>query len=133
MHVRTLSMTAAAAAVMIVFAGAASADDPMAVTYDNTVVTKDMATGATSKLLFGKDMTYTAETTGKDGKPVSFTGTWALKDGEKTICLTPKAPPDAKAAPVVSCSPFERHKVGDDWQVTNDQKQTFEITITAGR
>lgn len=133
MHIRALSMTAALAGIVAVFSGAALADDPMAVTYDNTVVAKDMATGATSKFLFGKDMTYTAETAGKDGKPVSITGTWALKDGEKTICLTPNAPPDAKAAPAPSCSPFERHKVGDNWQVTNERKQTFDLTITAGR
>ena len=74
------------------FAGAAYADDPMVNTYDNTVVTKDEATGATSKLLFNKDMTYTGEATGKDGKPVSYTGTWSLKDDGKTICLTPNAP-----------------------------------------
>lgn len=133
MQVRRIGAAAAMAGAVALFAGVASAGDPMAVTYDSTVVTKDEATGGTSKLMFNKDMTYTAQTADKDGKPVSYTGTWALKDGNKTICLTPNAPPDAKQAPTASCSPFEEHKVGDNWKVTNDQKQTFDISLLAGR
>lgn len=131
MHVRRLSMAAAVA--MVVFAGPASAGDPMANTYDNTVVTKDSATGATAKLLFNKDMTYTGQATDKDGKPVSYSGTWALKDDGKTICLTPNAPPDAKQAPVASCSPLEEHKIGDSWTVTDDRKQSFGVSLVGGR
>lgn len=133
MRVCRIGAAAAMAGAVALFAGTASAGDPMAVTYDNTVVTKDEATGGTSKLMFNKDMTYTAQTVDKDGNPVSYSGTWALKDDDKTICLTPNAPPDAKEAPTASCSPFEEHKVGDNWKVTNDQKQTFDISLTAGR
>jgi hypothetical protein len=56
-----------------------------------------------------------------------------LKDDNKTICLTPQAPANAKEAPKPSCSPFEEHKVGDSWKVTNDQKQTFDVSLVAGR
>ena len=127
----------AAAAIVVgasgVFAGSAYADDPMMNTYDNTVVTTDEATGATSKLLFNKDNTYTGEATGKDGKAISYTGSWSLKDDGKTICLTPNAPAGAAQAPVASCSPLEKHAVGDSWKTTNDQKQTFDVSIKAGR
>lgn len=112
---------------------AAMADDPMMNTYDNTVTTKNVATGEAGSLLFDKDMTYTAKGMGKDGKPVSYKGTWAIKDDGKTICLTPTLPPEVKDGPKPACSPFEAHKVGDNWKVTNDQNETFEVSITAGR
>jgi hypothetical protein len=113
--------------------GAAMAEDPMINTYDNTVTTKNVATGETGTLLFNKDMTYTAKGTDKDGKAVEYQGTWATKDDGKTICLTPTLPPDVKDGPKPACSPLEEHKVGDTWQVTNDQNVTYEVSLTAGR
>jgi hypothetical protein len=129
MKLRTVALAGAA----IVFAGAARADDPMAATYANSVVTKDKATGATSTLLFNQDMTFTGKATGPDGNPVSYGGTWTLKDGGKTICLAPAAPAGAQNPPPPSCTPLSVHAVGDSWTVTNDQNQTFDVSIVAGR
>jgi hypothetical protein len=123
----------ALAGALVLLSGAALADDPMANTYANTVTTVDKSTGAEGTLLFNKDGTYGATATGKDGKVMSYTGKWTLKDGDKTICLTPNAPPDAKQAPQTSCSPLEKHNVGDSWTVTNDQNQTYDVSIKAGR
>lgn len=133
MRFRTIALSAALTGAAAMFAGAAYADDPMANTYGNTVVTKDEATGVSSKLMFNQDMSYTGETVDKDGKPVSYSGTWALKDDGKTICLTPTAPANAKEAPTANCSPLIKHAVGDNWTVSNDQKQTFDVSIMAGR
>lgn len=133
MRLRTLSAAAALAGAVMMFAGAAYADDPMSATYANTVVSKDEATGVSSRLMFDKNGSYTAQTEGKDGKPVSFTGTWSLKDDGKTICLTAAAAPGATEAPKPACSPLTAHNVGDSWKVTNDQKQTFDVSIIAGR
>lgn len=119
--------------VFALLSGVAWAEDPMMNTYDNTVTTKNVVTGETGTLLFNKDMTYTAKGADKDGKPVEYQGTWATKDDGKTICLTPTLPPDVKDGPKPSCSPLMEHKVGDSWQTTNDQNETFEVSITAGR
>ena len=132
MRFRTIVLAGALAGAASFLAGAAFADDPMMNTYGNTVVTKDQATGATSKLWFEKDGTYTAEATDKDGNPVKLSGTWQTKDDGATICLSPAAPEGAKEAPPTSCSPLEKHEVGDHWTVSNDQKQTFEVSIEAG-
>jgi len=129
MKFRMLALAGAA----ILFAGAAYADDPMANTYANSVITKDKATGAMSTLLFNQDMSFTGKTTGPDGKPVTYAGTWSLKDGGKTICLMPAVPAGTPNAPMPSCSPLETHNVGDSWTVTNSQNQTFDVSIMAGR
>ena len=132
MRIRTMALAVALLGSATFLSGAAYAADPMMNTYGNTVVTTDEATGQTSKLMFNKDNTYTAEATGKDGKAMSYAGHWSLKDDGKTICLAPDAPAGAKAPPA-SCSPLESHAVGDSWKVTNDQKQTFKVSIKAGR
>lgn len=124
-------MTLAGAALL--FATAAYADDPMMNTYENTITTKNEVTGAAGTLLFNKDMSYTAKGMDKDGKPVEYPGSWALRDDGKTICLTPHLPPDVKDPPKPSCSPLETHKVGDSWKVTNDLNETFDVSLTAGR
>ena len=133
MRLRTLSAAAALAGAVMTVASAAYAADPMAATYANTVVSKDEATGVSSRLMFNKDGSYTGQVAGQDGKPVSFTGTWTLKDGDKTICLSAAAAPGAKEVPRASCSPLMAHNVGDSWKVTTDQKQTFDVSIIAGR
>jgi hypothetical protein len=120
------------AAMMLLAAGSARADDPMSNTYANTVSTKDHATGATGALMFNADMTYTAKATGSDGQPVSYGGTWSLKDGGNTICLTPNLPPNSPGGGT-SCSPLQKHAVGDSWTVTNDHGQTYDVSLTAGR
>ena len=129
MKVRVLALAGAA----VLFAGAALADDPMANVYLNSVVTKNHATGQSATLMFNQDMSYTAKGTDAKGQPVSYTGTWMLKDGNKTICLTPNVPAGTPNAPTGSCSPLSTHNVGDSWTVTDDQNQTFDVSIVAGR
>ena len=129
MKIRMLALAGAA----VLFAGAAWADDPMANTYGNTVTTKDKATGQMSSLMFNQDMTFTGKTTGANGQPVSYTGTWMLEDGGKTICITPQVPAGTPNPPGASCSPLQTHNVGDSWTITNDQNQTFDVSIVAGR
>ena len=129
MNVRVLALAGAA----VLFAGAALADDPMAMTYGNTITTKDRGTGQTSTLLFNQDMSYTGKTTDAKGQPVNYTGMWMLKDGGKTICLTPSVPAGAPNAPTPSCSPLSTHNVGDSWSVTNDQNHTYDVSLTSGR
>lgn len=132
MRSRTLTAAALGLGLAALCTDIAWADDPMANTYGNTVVTTDEASGLASTLMFNQDGSYSAEATGKDGKPVSYSGRWTLKDEGKTICLTPVAPADGPA-PAPSCSPLEKHAVGDSWKVSNDQKQTFDVSIKAGR
>lgn len=95
-------------------ATSALADDPMSNTYANTVTTKSSKTGAVGTLLFNADGTYSAAATGPDGKPVSYKGSWTLKDGGATICLNPQLPPNTPGA-APSCSPLQKHAVGDNW------------------
>jgi hypothetical protein len=129
MRFHMMALTGAA----LLFATAAYADDPMMNTYDNTVTTRNAANGQTGTLLFSKDMSYIARGMDKDGKPIQYPGNWAVKNDGKTICLTPNLPPDTKDAPKPSCSPLEKHNVGDNWKVTNDQNETFDVSLTAGR
>ena len=116
----------------VLFATAAYADDPMMNTYANTVTTKSEKTGAMGKLMFNADGTYTAAATDAKGAPVNYGGAWNLKDSGATICLAPKLPAGSPGS-APSCSPITKHNVGDAWTVTNDQGETFDVTITAGR
>jgi hypothetical protein len=120
MNLRILAL----ASVAILVTSAAWADDPMSNTYGNTITT--------GSLMFNQDMTYTAKATGSDGKPVSYGGAWALKDNGATICLTPNLPAGSPGAGT-SCSPLQKHNVGDTWTVTNDKNQTYDISLTSGR
>jgi hypothetical protein len=129
MKVRVLALAGAA----MLFAGVALADDPMMNVYGNTITTKDRATGASSTLMFNQDMSYTGKMTGANGQAVSYTGTWMLKDGGKTICLSPNVPAGTPNAPPPSCSPLQTHAVGDSWSVTTDGNQTYDVSLTAGR
>lgn len=132
MKFRTMALAGAVA----LFAGSAYADDLMSNTYANTVNTTNKGTGAKGSLLFNQDGTYTGKTTDAKGNPVQYPGHWTVKDS--TICLTvdmpANAPADAAAQmPKPSCSPLVKHAVGDSWSVTNDQNETYDITLTAGR
>ena len=126
-----ISMTALICAAAL-FATAAYADDPMANTYANTVTTKSEKTGMSGKLMFNADGTYTAGATDAKGQPVTYGGSWTLKDGGATICLKPQLP-EGTPGSAPSCSPLVKHNVGDSWTTTNDQGETFDVGITAGR
>ena len=123
--------TLALAGAMVFFAGAALADDPMATTYANTITTKDTASGQTGRFCCSiQDMTYKGSTTDPSGKPVQYTGgAWSLKDDGKTICLTTNLSLRIRQMPPKpSCSPLlVSHNVGDNWTVTTDQGQTFQV------
>jgi hypothetical protein len=122
----------ALAGALSIAATQAFADDVMAMTFGNTITSKDQATGAVATLYFNQDGTFTQQGT-MNAKPYQAGGKWVEQDGGKTLCLTPDAPPNAPKAPPPSCSPLEAHKIGDTWIVTNDQKQSFDVTLSAGR
>jgi len=125
-----MHLTRVALSCAFVFAtSAALADDPTANTYANTVTTKSAKTGVSGTLLFNVDGSYSASTTGPDGKPLAYQGKWMLKDNGATICLSPTLP----KPPPASCSPLQTHAVGDSWSVTNDQGEAFAVSLTAGR
>lgn len=121
--------TLALAGAFALAATAALGDDPMSNTYGNTVTTKSQKTGMTGSLMFNADGSYSASGMGPDGKSMTYQGKWALKDGGATICLSPTLP----NPPPASCSPLMKHNVGDNWSVTNDQGETFDVSLTAGR
>jgi len=133
MRISTLVSTLALAGAFVLTASAASADDPMANTYANTITTKSMKTGQSGTLLFNADGSYAAKATDAKGNPVQYPGKWTLKDDGKTICLTPVVPANTPDPPATSCSPLEKHAVGDTWTVTNDQGEAFTVSMTAGR
>ena len=126
--------TMALAGAVMMFAGAVYADDLMSNTYANTVSTTNKGTGVKGSLLFNADGTYTGKGTDASGKAVQYPGHWTVNGGN--ICLTIDMPANAPAnmaMPKPSCSPLVKHAVGDTWTVTNDQGETFDITLTAGR
>ncbi len=127
-----VSIIMALACASTFFATSAFADDPMSNTYGNTVATKSEKSGAAGSLMFAQDGSYMAKATGADGKPVSYGGAWTLKDDGKTICLAPKLPAGSPGS-MPSCSPLQKHNVGDSWTVTNDQGETFDVSLTAGQ
>ena len=129
MRISTLALAGAFALA----ATAAQADDPMAGTYANTVTSTNAKTHETASLFFNADGSYSVKAMTADGKAVGYPGRWALKDGGATICLMPTIPPNTPNAPKPSCSPLQKHGVGDSWNVTDDQGDTFAVSISAGR
>jgi hypothetical protein len=112
------------------FATAAYADDVLGNAYGNTIVTKSQKTGATSKMMFNADGTYTVSAMDAKGQPVSFGGTWVAKDNG--VCMTPQLPAGTPGSGT-TCAPTSKHAVGDSWTTTNDQGETYDVSIIAGR
>jgi hypothetical protein len=121
--------TLAFAGIFACAATAALADDPMALTYANTVTSKNMKTGASATLLFNADGTYLTRATGPDGKPLEISGKWVLKDNGATLCLAQQG----ANPPAESCSPLAVHPIGEHWTVTNSAGDSFDVVVTAGR
>lgn len=113
-------------------APSAYAADLMAMTYGNTVTTKNLKTGNTATLLFDAGGIYTTNATGADGKPIAIPGKWTTKDGGATLCLTPTLPAGSPGAGE-SCSPLATHPVGEHWTVTDTAGTSFDVVVTAGR
>src|SRR5271154_2522492 len=101
MLLRTITLAGAFALA----ATAAYADDLMANTYGNTIMAKSHKTGAASMLYFDQNMSYMTKATDPKGQPVSYPGSWMLKDGGNTICLTPHIA-NANPPPPTTCSPL---------------------------
>jgi hypothetical protein len=121
------------AGALVLVATAASADDPMATTYGNTVVTKNLKTGAAGQLLFNADGTYTAKGTDAGGKPIAYPGKWVEKNNGATLCLTPQLPANTPNPPSQSCSPLSVHPIGQHWTVTNSMGDSFDVVVNSGR
>lgn len=110
-----------ASAMVLASAGAFAADDPMAVTYDNTVkvVTAD---GAESTTHYNQDGSFTTNTA--DG---AVEGTWSVND-QKQLCTTPAGGEEA-------CADVDwGRSVGDTWETKDaDGNVAATITLVAGR
>jgi len=114
---------AAAAGVLLLCAGSATAaDDMMAGFYGNTVISTGAA--AESRTHFKADHTFDAVF---GGGMFNSRGTWEIKDGQ--LCRTYDPPIPNVPNPV--CVPAEGHKVGDKWTVTvnGDVRQ---VSLVAG-
>ena len=125
-----MRLTTMALSCALVFASSAAlARDLMANTYAITVITKSAKTGRSGTLLFNADGSYSTSTTRPNRKPLVYHGKWTLKDNGATICLSQTLPDP----PTASCSPLQMHAVGDNWNVTNDQGESFAVSLIAGR
>jgi YD repeat-containing protein len=102
----------------------ASAEDPMASRYGNTVTVTN-AKGEVTKLHYNQDGTMAViQPDGTKG-----TGKWAMKDGK--LCITADAGPTAGKE---QCNPFvPGKKVGDSWEITMPDGSKSKIAIVAGR
>lgn len=111
-----------AAAVAMTAAAPAFAADAMAAYYGNTAVVTD-TTGAVVKYQFDAGGKYAAITpTG-----AKVTGAYTVGDGK--ICLKP----DVANAPAGCAPQVDGKKVGDAWEITNDQGQKLSVKLVAGR
>ncbi len=122
--------TLALAGALALSATAAWAADPMANTYANTVTTKSQKTGAAGNAVVQCRRLLQRQhhrPRRQAGRPIRANG--SLKENDATICLSPTLP----NPPPTSCSPIATHAVGESWTVTNDQGETFDVSITAGR
>ncbi len=101
-----------AAGMSVLFAvPALAADDVMANTYGNTVVST--GTMGESRTHYKADHTFDVTMTGAQGTIVTK-GTWTVADGK--LCRTYEQLAPGMTNPV--CTPAESHNVGDTWTVT---------------
>ncbi|MBU6372688.1 MAG: hypothetical protein KJS97_08165 [Alphaproteobacteria bacterium] len=111
-----------AAAFALTAAAPAFAADDMAAFYGNTAVVTDSA-GAVVKYQFDAGGKYAIITP----NGAKITGSYTIGDGK--VCLKPD---DPKAQG--GCAPQALgKKVGDVWDVTNDQGQKLNVKLVAGR
>ena len=115
----------AASVAMLCAAPALGADDVMAGSYGNTVV----STGGPveSHTHYRADHTFDMTATAM-GQTFSGKGTWAI-DATGQLCRTFETPPPGTPNPL--CLPVEAHKVGDTWTVSMGG-QTRTATLKAG-
>ncbi len=115
----------AASVLLLCGAPAFAADDVMAGSYGNTVVSTGgpVESHTHYRADHSFDMTATA-----GGQSFSGKGTWAI-DGSGQLCRTFETPPPGMPNPL--CLPVEAHKVGDSWSVTMGG-QVRSVTLKAG-
>jgi hypothetical protein len=119
---RTIMYAITAAAFAIAAVSPAFAADQMAAYYGNTAVVTDPA-GAVVKYQFDAGGKYTV--IAPDG--AKLTGTYTVAAGK--ICLKP----DAANTPGGCAPQTDGKKVGDAWDITNDQGQKLTVKLVAGR
>ncbi|MBV9330078.1 MAG: hypothetical protein JOZ55_00840 [Alphaproteobacteria bacterium] len=104
-----------------------AAENPMADTFGNTVISK--SANGESRTHYKKDGTLDATLSSPLGS-ITLSGTWKLNDkGE--LCRTYSNPPPMLPIPNPLCTPFTQHKVGDSWTVKiGDQSRT--VTLVQG-
>ena len=116
----------AASAVALCAAPAFAADDVMANTYGNTVV----STGGMSEVHTHYRADHSFDMVGSMmGMSRTFKGTWAL-DGKGNLCRTfvGDAPPNT---PNPLCTPIAAHKIGETWTL-DANGSTRTVTLKAG-
>ncbi len=102
-----------AASALALYAGAAfAADDIMAGTYGNTVIST--GGGIESRTHYRADHTFDAAFSA-GAQSLATKGTWSI-DGTGQLCRVYDTPPPGITNPV--CIPGAAHKVGDTWTVT---------------
>jgi len=116
----------AASASMLLAAPAFAGDDVMANYLGNTVV----ATGGMAESHTHYKADHSFDLVGSMmGMSKTFSGTWAIKDGQLCRTYVGDQPPGLPSNPF--CTPWEAHKVGDSWTVTM-AGQTRNLTLKAG-
>lgn len=120
-----------AAAAAVALSGLAfAAEDPMAGTYGNKVVTTN-AKGEATTFWFKADKSFKLKTAaGQEG-----TGKWEIKDGK--FCITSDLPATAPAgtpAPAPQCSEYigGGKKAGDTWKQKDATGAEISVAIVAG-
>jgi hypothetical protein len=118
-------MMAATTLLLLLGAGPAlAADDVMASSYGNTVVST--GGGLESRTHYRADHTFDAVFTAAAGSLTSK-GTWVVQGSQ--LCRTYDPVPPGLTNPV--CIPVESHKIGDKWTVMM-ASGAREATIVAG-
>jgi len=113
-----------ATALLVSSSIAFAADDPMANTYGNTVISK--GSSGESHTHYKKGGTLDATLSGMLGS-VTLTGTWKIDD-KGQLCRTYDNPPPGLPIPNPFCAQWTAHNVGDTWTVTfNGQTRTVSL------
>lgn len=121
---RKLGVLLAATAMSCAALVATAADDPMAITFANTVESADEA-GAVTKVMYNADNTYSVVLpSGATAK-----GTWKVDGGQ--LCVNRTDPPPG----VNFCMPIESipSKVGESRDATTSDGRKLKNTLVAGR
>ena len=122
-----MKRSVAAAAAIVCLAGAASAGDPFAATYGNTV-TQVFANGQKAIVYVNADRTWERHV----GQAV-IKGTYEWKDATHA-CFTVTDPAPQDPAKATSCNEFkDEHHLGDSWTEQLPDGSAMTVSITAGR